>query len=493
MIEAALLGLAKVFAWPAIGFMFLGVIIGLTVGILPGVGGTFSLAVLIPFTFTMEPASAFALLLGAHAPSYTGGAITTILLNTPGDPPNAATLFDGFPMTKKGEAGRALGAALSASAIGGILGAFYMILLIPVMRPLVLMFAPPEFFMLAIVGITFIAVISGKSLLKGLIAGGFGLMIGLVGLDMSTSTERFTFGSLFLWDGISLVPVTLGLFAVAEMMEVAVEGGSITEKMVTSDLGGAMRGIKDTLQHFWLVLRCSILGNIIGIIPGIGGDTACFFAYGHAKQTEKNGRLFGTGVVEGVIAPQSAINAKEGGALVPTVAFGIPGSAGMAILLGAFYVQGIKPGPDMLNNNLWLIFSMAWTIALANIIAAAICLPFANKIAKVALIPGDYLFPLVLMLSAIGAYATRDGLGDLIIALLFGFIGYGMKKYEYSRPVVIIGLVLAKIAEKNLHLSLRLYHGEFFLRPITLFLIAIAVVTIIMTIRGRKQEREGEI
>lgn len=491
MIEAALLGLAKVFAWPAIGFMFLGIIIGLVVGILPGVGGTFSLAVLIPFTFTMEPASAFALLLGAHAPSYTGGAITTILLNTPGDPPNAATLFDGFPMTKKGEAGRALGAALSASAIGGVLGALYMIMLIPVMRPLVLMFAPPEFFMMAIVGITFIAVISGKSLLKGLVGGGFGLLLGLVGLDMATSSERFTFGTLFLWDGISLVPVCLGLFAVAEMIDVAVEGGSITEKLIESDLGGAMQGVKDTLSRMWLVFRCSILGNIIGIIPGIGGDVACFFAYGHAKQSEKNGHLFGTGVVEGVIAPQAAINAKEGGALVPTVAFGIPGSAGMAILLGAFYVQGIKPGPEMLNNNLWLIFSMAWTIAIANIIGAAICLSFANKIARVALLPGDYIFPVVLILAAVGSFSTRDALGDLVIAFIFGFIGYAMKKYDWPRPVVIIGLVLSSIAEKNLQLSLRLFHWTFFQRPITLLLMAICVATIVYTIRGRLREQAG--
>jgi putative tricarboxylic transport membrane protein len=486
MVEAALLGLVKVFAWPAIGYMLLGILIGLMVGILPGIGGLFSLAVLIPFTFKMDPASAFALLLGAHAPSYTGGAITTILLNTPGDPPNAATLFDGYPMTKKGEAGRALGAALTSSAVGGVLGALYLILLIPVMRPLILLFAPPEFFMMAVVGIAFIAVISGQSLLKGLIAGGFGLLLGMVGLDPSTSVERFTFGTLFLWDGISLVPVTLGLFAVTEMIETTVEGESISEKLVPSEVGGVLRGIKDTFQHFWLVFRCSILGNIIGIIPGIGGDTACFFAYGHAKQTEKNRDQFGTGVVEGVIAPQSAINAKEGGALVPTVAFGIPGSAGMAILLGAFYIQGIKAGPDMLHNNLWLIFLMAWTIVLANIIGSGLCIGFANKMARVALLPGDYLFPVVLLLCGIGAYCTRNALGDLVVTMIFGFVGYGMKKYEWPRPVVIIGLVLARVAEKNLLLSLRLYQETFFLRPITLILIAIVLVTLMLTLRGRR-------
>lgn len=489
MIEAALEGLRQVFSWPALGYMVLGVLTGLVVGILPGVGGTFSLAVLIPFTFHLDSASAFALLLGAHAVGYTGGAITTILLNTPGDPPNAATLFDGFPMTKKGQAGRALGAALSSSALGGVIGALILITLVPVMRPLVLAFAPPEFFMMAVVGIAFIAVISGKSLVKGLISGGLGLLLGLVGLDMSTSVERFTFGSLYLWDGINLIPVTLGLFAVAEMIDLAVEGGSLTEEAVVSKAGSAIQGIKDTFKHWWLVLRCAVLGNLIGIIPGLGGDVACFFAYGHAKQTEKNKELFGTGVVEGVIAPQSAINAKEGGALVPTVAFGIPGSAGMAILLGAFFIQGLKPGPEMLTTNLWVIFLMAWTLVFANILAAGICLSFANRIARVAMLPGDILVPLVLILAAIGAYNTHNALGDLIVAAIFGFVGYAMKKLEWPRPVLIIGLVLAKITEKNLLLSLRLYHEAFFLRPITLGLIAIVVLTIFLTLRGRRMQK----
>ena len=478
MIEAALLALIKVFNPLTFAYMILGVVIGITVGILPGVGPTFGLAVLIPFTFNMDPASAFALLLGAHATSYTGGALTTILLNTPGDSANAATLFDGFPMTKKGEAGRALGAALSSSATGGFLGAIFLILVIPIMRPFVLLFAPPEFFMMAVIGIGFIAIISGKSLVKGLISGGFGLMIGLIGLDMSTSTERFTFGILFLWDGIPLVPVALGLFAVAEMIELAVEGGSISGKLVSKERGGVIRGIKDTYRHWWLVLRCSAIGNIIGAIPGIGGNVACFFAYGHAKQTEKNKDQFGSGVVEGVIAPESANNAKEGGSLIPTLAFGIPGSAGMAILLGAFYIQGIATGPEMLTSNLWMVFSMAWTVAVANIFAAGICLFFANRIAKIALLPGGYLFPIVLILAGIGAYSTRNALGDLVITLLFGLIGYAMKKYNWSRPVLLIGLVLARVAEKNFLLSLQLYKDTFFQRPITIVLTIIFVATL---------------
>jgi putative tricarboxylic transport membrane protein len=485
MVEAALQGLLHVFAFPTFFYMILGVLIGIVVGILPGVGGTFSLAVLIPFTYAMDPASAFGLLLGAHSVGYTGGAITTILLNTPGDPPNAATLFDGFPMTKKGQAGRALGAALSSSATGGVFGALAMMALVPIMRPLVLAFAPPEFFLMAVLGIAFIAVISGKSLSKGLIAGGLGLLLGLVGLDQSTSTERFTFGFLQLWDGIKLVPVTLGLFAIGEMLDLAIGGGDLIEETAVGKIGGAMQGIQDTVRNWWLVLRCAVLGNIIGIIPGIGGDTACFFAYGHAKQTEKNGKDFGTGVVEGVIAPQSAINAKEGGALVPTIAFGIPGSAGMAILLGAFYIQGITPGPDMLTSNLWLIFFMAWTVAIANILAAGICMAFADRIAKVALLPGDIMVPLVMILAGVGAYSYQNNFADLVLLLLFGFVGYAMKIFGWPRPVLIIGLVLARIAEKNLLLSLRLFQATFFLRPISLLLIVIVILTLAWTVRDR--------
>ncbi len=486
MVEAALQGLLMVFNPATFPYLLIGVCMGIVVGILPGVSGTFSLAVLIPFTFVLEPASAFGLLLGAHAVSDVGGSITAILLNTPGDAVNAATVFDGFPMTKKGQAGRAIGAAVASSAIGGAFGALSLMLLVPVMRPLVLAFAPPEFFLMAVLGIAFIAVISGKSLTKGLVAGGLGLLIGLVGLDQSTGAERFTFGILQLWDGIKLIPVTLGLFAVAEMIDLAVTGGDLIEIKTVGKVGSALQGIKDTFQNLWLVLRCSLLGTLIGIVPGLGGTTASFFAYGHGKQTSKNGKEFGTGVVEGVIAPESANSSKEGGALVPTIAFGIPGSAGMAILLGAFYVQGLTPGPEMLTTYVWLVFFMAWCIVVANLLAAIICMFAADRIAKVALLPGDIMVPLVMVLAGIGAYSFQNSLADLVLLLLFGFVGYWMKVFDWPRPVLIIGLVLARIAEKNLLLSLRLFHETFFLRPISLVLIAIVILTLVWTVRDRR-------
>ena len=493
MLEAALQGLLAVFTLPTFAYLLAGVLMGIVVGILPGVSGTFSLAVLIPFTFVMEPAAAFGLLLGAHAVSDVGGSITAILLNTPGDAVNAATVFDGFPMTKKGQAGRAIGAAVTSSAIGGAFGALSLMLLVPIMRPLVLAFAPPEFFLMAVLGIAFIAVISGKSLTKGLVAGGLGLLIGLVGLDQSTGAERFTFGILELWDGIKLIPVTLGLFAVGEMIDLAVSGGDLIEVKTVGKVGSALQGIKDTFKNWGLVLRCSLLGTVIGIVPGLGGTTASFFAYGHGKQTSKNGKDFGTGVVEGVLAPESANSSKEAGALVPTIAFGIPGSAGMAILLGAFYIQGLTPGPEMLTTNAWLVFFMAWSIVVANMLAAIICLFAADRIAKVALLPGDIMVPLVIVLAAIGAYSFQNSLSDLVLLILFGLIGYWMKVFGWPRPVLIIGLVLARIAEKNLLLSLRLFQETFFMRPISLVLIAIVFLTVVWTIRERQVRRKETV
>lgn len=491
MLEASLQGLLAVFSFPAFFYMLLGVALGLIVGILPGVGGGFAMAILMPFVFKLDAASAIAMLMGIHAVSYTGGAITTILLNTPGDPPNAATLFDGFPMTKRGEAGRALGAALSASAFGGLVGALILGLLIPVMRPLVLAFGPPEFFMMAMLGIAFIAVLSSGSFLKGLVTGVLGLLLGLIGLDPSTGIARFSFGSLFLWDGINIIPASLGLFALAEVIELAVQGGSISQEAAEAGRGGVIQGIRDTLRNWWLVVRCAALGNWIGMVPGIGGNTACFVAYGHAKQTAKNADQFGKGAVEGVIAPQSAINAKESGDIVPTIAFGVPGSSSTAILLGALMIKGLDPGPEMLTVNVSLVFMLVWTLVIANILATGTCLAFANRMARVALLPGGLIAPIVLVLAFIGAYAVKGSMGDVVVTIIFGLLGYAMMKLNYPRATLIIGLVLARVAEKNLHLSIKLYHYAWLLRPITLALILITVLTLYFFFRSERRKKQA--
>ena len=337
-------------------YMMFGMAIGFAVGILPGLGGATTLALMLPFIYNMNPTTAFAFLLGSNAVTATTGDITSVLFGVPGEGICAATIVDGHPMAKNGEAGRALGAALMSSLVGAVFGAFSLALAIPIVSPLVLSIGSAEFFMLAVLGITFVASLSGENVGKGLIAGGLGLVLAMVGLDPIESVPRFTLtgllgddNALFLWDGISLISVAIGLFAIPEIIDMAVQGTSIAGENVPTKLGGVMEGVKDTFRHWLLVLRCSAIGAYIGLIPGMGGGTSQWLAYAHAVQSSPNKERFGKGAVEGVLGPGAANNAKEGGNLIPTLAFGVPGSLSMAILLGAFIIQGIVPGPDLLN------------------------------------------------------------------------------------------------------------------------------------------------
>jgi TctA family transporter len=328
-------GFFLVLSWKTFSLMLLGIAIGFAVGILAGLGGPVTLALMLPFIFKMEAVEAFAFLLGMSAVTATTGDITSILFGIPGEAITAATIVDGHPMAKKGEAGRALGAALMSSLVGAIFGALCLALAVPIVRPLVLSIGSPEFFMLALLGITFLAALTGEAVIKGLIAAALGLLFVTVGLDPIGGIERYTFGSLYLWDGLGLVPVTLGLFALPEIIDLAVKGTSIAQTDV-GKLGGVMEGIKDTFRHWWLVLRCSAIGAYIGVIPGMGDSVSQWVAYAHAVQSSAEKERFGNGAVEGVLGPGAANNSNLGGALIPTIAFGVPGSVTMAILLGAF-------------------------------------------------------------------------------------------------------------------------------------------------------------
>ncbi len=486
-------GLAGVLSWPAFGLMLLAIPIGLVFGIIPGMGGNMGLALLIPFTFGMQPIAGFAFLLGMHAVVHTGGSIPAILFDTPGTGPNAATCIEGFPMAQKGEAGRALGAALMSSMLGGILGAIFLALIIPVMRPLILAFGPPEFFMLAIMGLTFIALMAGDSLLKGLMSGGMGLLISFVGMDPQTGVVRFSFGILQLMDGINIVTIVVGLFALAEVIDMGVKGGAIAHaKSAAVEGTGALQGVKDCFRHWWLVVRCSIIGNIIGIIPGLGGDAAAFICYGHALQTTKHKEEFGKGCVEGVIATDSSHNSKEGGALLPTLAFGVPGSSGMAILLGAFLILGVAPGQEMFTKHLDVAFSMVWVLVFANILAIALCLPFAGAMSKITFVRSSVMIPYITVCSILGSYLTTARIGDVLITMLFGLLGYAMKKFDYARGPLILGVVLGKIAENALHVSLNLYGLAFIFRPITFTLLLITLGSVLFPIvKERMSQRKG--
>lgn len=493
MFSAALEGLKGVFAPQAFWLMMFGVVLGNIVGFVPGLGGNFLLAVLIPFVFGMNPVAAFALLLGAHAVTATGGSISAILFNTPGTGPNAPTCFDGFEMTKKGQAGRALGAALWSSAVGGVIGAVALMAAIPVMRPIVLSFGPPEFFMLTVLGICFIGSLGGESPIKGLLAGLLGLSLSLVGEDPSTGVVRFAFGSLYLWDGIKQVPVVIGLFAVAEMIALGIKGGSLVSGEMAEVKDSVWQGVVDVFRHWWLTVKCSVMAVIIGFLPGLGGEAAAFFTYGYAQRTSKSRETFGKGNVEGVIAPEAANNAKEGGALIPTVGFGVPGSSGMAILLGAFLILGLTPGPKMLREHLSLVFAMAWTLAIANVIGAVQTLVFAKPMARLTFLRGSLLIPLVLLFAVLGSFTTSNSMGDLMVTLVFGILGYFMKEYGYPKAPLVLGLVLGRIAEVNLHISYTLFGLGFLLRPITFVLLLLVLWSVIGPVISLLRRRRGEV
>jgi TctA family transporter len=456
--------------------MLLGILVGLAFGVAPGLGGITAMAILVPLTYKLGQTSAFALLIGAASAVAFGGSVSAILINTPGTNQSVATCLDGYPMTRSGEGRRAIGISATASALGGVVGAIVLLALIPVMHKVVLAFAPPEYFMLCLLGLTAIAGVSGKTMLKGLVMGGLGILLSFVGYDPVTGTLRYTFNALYLYDGIDVVAAVIGLFAIAEMMSLMVEGSTIVSGNVEEKPGGLVEGMKDVFRHWWLFLRSSVIGTVIGIIPGIGGGTANVVAYSHAVQTSRCPERFGTGVPEGVIAPESANNASFGGALVPTVAFGIPGSEMCVVLLGAFMLHGLVPGPEMLKEHLDLVFQMAWGVAFANIIASLIGVAFMSWLVRLCSVRVSLLAPSIIAISLLGAFATSGNVADVLVALVFGIFGYWMKKLGYPRAPLMIGLVLGGLAEVNLHLSLQIYGLGFVLRPIALVILALILV-----------------
>ncbi|MDZ4341366.1 MAG: tripartite tricarboxylate transporter permease [Candidatus Binatia bacterium] len=495
ILQSFVSGFYQVLAWSTFSLMMIGIAVGFVVGILPGLGGPTTLALMLPFVFKMSAVEAFAFLLGMTAVTATTGDITSVLFGVPGEPTTASTIVDGHPMAKKGEAGRALGAVLMSSLVGAIFGALALALAIPVVRPLVLSFGSPEFFMLALLGISFVATLSGEAIVKGLIAGGMGFMLATVGLDPISGIQRYTFDQLYLWDGVGLVPVTVGLFAIPEIIDLAVHGGAISQGPI-GKIGGVMQGVKDTFHHFWLVIRCSAIGTYIGVIPGMGGAVSQWIAYAHAVQISPDKERFGKGAVEGVLGPGAANNSTLGGSLIPTIAFGVPGSVSAAILLGAFIIQGIVPGPDMLlpapRGKLDLTFSFVWIIVLSNIITVAVCFLFINHLAKITRIRSTLLMPFILMLIYLGAFAEKNTFQDVAIVLVAGALGWVMVKLDWQRPPLILGLVLGPLMENRLFLSTDNYGAAWLWRRGVLILGAITLLGIFYPVLKDKWKKNRE-
>jgi TctA family transporter len=481
MLNALVSGFLQCFNFSTFNLMVIGIAIGFVVGILPGLGGPTAMALMLPFVFKMNAVEAFAFLLGMTAVTSTTGDITSVLFGVPGEPTTASTIVDGHSMARNGEAGRALGAVLMSSLVGAVFAGIALGAAVPVIRPLVLSFGSPEFFMLAILGISFVAALSGEDVLKGIVSGGIGLMLATIGLDPISGIQRYTFGQLFLWDGVGLVPITIGFYAIPETIELAVLGTSIAKQDV-GNLGGVMQGVKDTFRYWWLVVRCSALGTFIAIIPGMGAATTQWLAYAHAVQSSPDKERFGKGDVRGVLGPGAANNSTLGGSLITTVAFGVPASVVMAILLGAFIIQGIVPGPDMLlpppKGKLDLTYSFVWVIILSNIITVAICFLFLKPLAKVTQVRGGIIIPLILVLIYLGAFAEKNAFADMVVVLFFGALGWVMEKLEWPRPPVLLGLVLGPLAENRLFLSTDNYGWAWTGRPgvITIFALTLAGV-----------------
>lgn len=441
-------------------FLALGMIIGLIFGAIPGIGGSTALALLMPLTYGLEPFTAMALSGGVMGAVPMGGSITAILLNAPGTAPNAATCLDGYPLAQQGKAGLAIGAAASANSLGGIIGTISVLAVLPVAKELVLLFGPPEFFLLAILGLVVVAATSRGKMLRGLITGGFGLMVALIGYNDVVGDVRFTYGIEYLWDGVHLVPALIGLFAIAEMMNLMVKGGAIAKDAGTVKITRMMSGVIETFRHPGTVLRGSIVGTIVGAIPGVGGVVASFLSYSLTVQASKDPESFGKGNIEGVIAPEAAINAKDGSALIPTLAFGIPGSAEMAVFLGILVLHGMQPGPLMLVQNQTEIYGLVWALTASCILASFIGLLLVRPLAMITLIESEVLAPVVISIALIGSYAIDGQIGNVVVSAVFGVLGYLMLRFDYPRLTVVVALVLGGMAERNFHQSMIMGNGN---------------------------------
>jgi len=471
-------------------YMMVGVFVGLVIGVLPGLGGIAGVSILLPFIYGMEPVSALGMLIGLIAVVPTGDTFTSILMGIPGGAASQATILDGFPMAKRGEAARALAASFFSSMIGGLIGALVLTVFVVVARPIILSFSSAELFMLTVLGLSMVGVLSGVSLIKGLLAAGIGLLLGSIGAAPATSEWRMVLGTDYLIDSIPLVIVGLGIFAIPEIIDLLRRQGTISETMTLGS--GWMQGIRDTLKNWWLVLRCSAVGCIIGAMPGLGGSVANWVAYGHVVQTSKDRSQFGKGDVRGVLAPESANNAVQGGDLVPTLLFGIPGSGSTAIFLGGMILLGLQPGISLMENRLDLIYTIIWSLAIANVVGAGLCVLISPFVARLTTLPYVYIAPFMLMAIFFAAYQSTTNWGDLVVLVALGILGAYMRRFGWPRPPLLIGFVLARGTETYLYQAIQFHEWSWLWRPGVLIIGAFTIISLILGMRyGRASIDEG--
>ena len=464
-------------------FLFGGTLLGLVVGILPGLGGTSGLALVLPFVYSLEPSYALAMMIGVLAPTTTSDTFPAVLMGIPGTAGSQATVMDGFPLSKKGMAARALSAAFCSSLMGGVFGAFILSISIYYAIPIIMAFGFGEQFLLIILALLMVGALTGENFIKGVTACILGLIIGSIGSAPITGDLRFTFGTLYLVEGVPIVIVGLGLFALPEIVGLLDSKGAIAKALKNEE--GWFRGIKDVFKNWFLVLRCSSIGCIVGALPGLGGTVVDWIAYSHLKQTSKDTSDIGKGDIRGVIAPESANNAKEGGALIPTLLFGIPGSGNKVLLLGGFIMIGIEPGLEMVTTHLDLTYLMIWSLAIANILGAGLCIGFASHISKLTLVRYYILAPVMIVLIFFATFNINRDWYDFIGLLGFGLIGITFKAFGWSRPALLIGFFLSTKVELLSYQTQAVYGLTFLTRPVSIILIVLCFGTILLLLRQK--------
>lgn len=491
MFDAALAALDSLITPSTLVLLAIGVVAGLAIGVLPGMGGTAAVAILLPFVVTLEPSQSLALLIGAVAVVHHSDVISAILLRVPGSASAAVVMEDGNAMARQGQAARAFSLVFMTSMFGGLLGAIGLTFSIPIARPLVLTFGSPELFMLTVLGISLAALLSQGSMLKGLITGVLGMLIGLIGAAPAAAVYRYSFGADSLLDGIGLIPVALGFFGFAEIAHLVARKGTIAERV---DVGSGWRqGLVESLQHWKLTLRGALVGMWAGVLPGLGATAGTYMAYGQAVATAKKDRKrFGKGDPRGLVSAESAVNSVEAGDLIPTMLFGIPGGAPAALLLGALLAYGIQPGPRMVTDHLDVMYTIVWSFAIASVVGSLLCFLLTKPLSRLSHVPFQYLAPGLLLIMLVSAFQDSGQFGDLVAMLVLGVLGYVLKEAEFPRAPFLIGFILSVPLERYYFLTDHLYSTtEWLSRPYVIGMLVILVLPLVFAVVRRIRRRRA--
>lgn len=495
MSEAIALIIDNLLDFQTIIALLVGVTGGIVIGALPGLSATMGVALLIPLTFGMTPVAGLTMLTAIYTSAVYGGSISAILISTPGTPASACTAIDGFPMTQKGQGLKALGISTVSSTIGGLLSAIALLFIAPPLATLSLKFNAPENFLIAVFGLTIISSLAADSLVKGLAAGVIGLIVGTIGVDIMTGFPRFTFGITSLEAGISLVPAMIGLFSISQVM-IQVESMLKDSKDIIGEIKGkVLPSIKEFIRILPTIIKSTVIGIIIGIIPGAGGDIASWVGYNEAKRASKHPEEFGNGSIEGIAASESSNNAVTGGALIPLLTLGIPGSSTTAVMLGGLLIQGLQPGHELFTKHAGITYSIIIGFLIANVLMGIIGLLISKYIVKVTQIPSSILAPIIVILSVVGSYAINNNIVDIYVMIIFGLIGYFMRKTGFATSPVVLGIILGPMAESGFRRSLVLGGNNILLyylsRPLCLALIALIILSLMSPIIMEKLRSKG--